>query len=232
MFVFFTSVSVTFMIRSESTLKYIIIWINTDLTCLFLQPTVHFAEETIIRGRDDDDDGEDGERSDDEDERPTFPAEKQRLIRKDTPHYKKHFKITKLPKPEAVAALLQGFGADGLGSPTQAVEDEGDEEEEDDELSMRTPQRHHRVEELDDSRQQVNNSQVKVKERRLPLVGWLSGNEQEAQSWSVIFLRLELETNINLPEEMSFLFLSIFSNAFLQAEKMFKRTIRSCVLYI
>uniref|UniRef100_A0A3P8WU11 Scribble planar cell polarity protein n=1 Tax=Cynoglossus semilaevis TaxID=244447 RepID=A0A3P8WU11_CYNSE len=120
----------------------------------YIEPTVHFAEETIIRGRDDDDDGEDGERSDDEDERPTFPAEKQRLIRKDTPHYKKHFKITKLPKPEAVAALLQGFGADGLGSPTQAVEDEEDEEEEDDELSMRTPQRHHRVEELDDSRQQ------------------------------------------------------------------------------
>uniref|UniRef100_A0A672J3U6 PDZ domain-containing protein n=1 Tax=Salarias fasciatus TaxID=181472 RepID=A0A672J3U6_SALFA len=57
-----------------------------------------------------------------------FPAEKQRLIRKDTPHYKKHFKITKLPKPEAVAALLQGFSPDGLGSPTQAAEDEQDEE--------------------------------------------------------------------------------------------------------
>lgn len=40
--------------------------------------------------------------------------EKQRLIRKDTPHYKKHFKITKLPKPEAVVALLQGLSTDGV----------------------------------------------------------------------------------------------------------------------
>lgn len=40
--------------------------------------------------------------------------EKQRLIRKDTPHYKKHFKITKLPKPEAVVALLQGLNSDGV----------------------------------------------------------------------------------------------------------------------
>uniref|UniRef100_A0A4W5NGD2 Protein scribble homolog n=1 Tax=Hucho hucho TaxID=62062 RepID=A0A4W5NGD2_9TELE len=47
-----------------------------------------------------------------EQQRPQFPTEKQRLIRKDTPHYKKHFKITKLPKPEAVAALLQGFSPD------------------------------------------------------------------------------------------------------------------------
>uniref|UniRef100_A0A7N8XZZ4 Protein scribble homolog n=1 Tax=Mastacembelus armatus TaxID=205130 RepID=A0A7N8XZZ4_9TELE len=87
-----------------------------------------------------------------EDERPAFPAEKQRLIRKDTPHYKKHFKITKLPKPEAVAALLQGFSPDGLNSSKQAAEDEEDEEEE---------QQHHRPEELEDSRQQVNSSQVK-----------------------------------------------------------------------
>uniref|UniRef100_A0A672J2I1 Protein scribble homolog n=1 Tax=Salarias fasciatus TaxID=181472 RepID=A0A672J2I1_SALFA len=85
------------------------------------QPTVHFAEDPIIRGGDEDDE-EDGEDA--------FPAEKQRLIRKDTPHYKKHFKITKLPKPEAVAALLQGFSPDGLGSPTQAAEDEQDEEDE------------------------------------------------------------------------------------------------------
>lgn len=125
---------------------------------------MHFAEEPIIRGgdEDDDEDGEDGERSDEEDERPAFPAEKQRLIRKDTPHYKKHFKITKLPKPEAVAALLQGFSPDGLNSPTQAAEDEQDEEEE---QSIGTPQRHHRMEELEDSRQQVNCSQVKVKDR-------------------------------------------------------------------
>ena len=125
---------------------------------------MHFAEEPIIRGGDEDDeeDGEDGERSEEEDERPAFPAEKQRLIRKDTPHYKKHFKITKLPKPEAVAALLQGFSPDGLNSPTQAAEDEEDEEEE---QNLCTPQHHHRMEELEDSRQQVNSSQVKVKER-------------------------------------------------------------------
>uniref|UniRef100_A0A671XUF9 Protein scribble homolog n=1 Tax=Sparus aurata TaxID=8175 RepID=A0A671XUF9_SPAAU len=101
-------------------------------------------------------DGEDGERSEEEDERPAFPMEKQRLIRKDTPHYKKHFKITKLPKPEAVAALLQGFSPDGLNSPTQATQDEQDEEEDD---VLCTPQHHHRMEELGDSRLQVNNSQ-------------------------------------------------------------------------
>ncbi|XP_069552543.1 protein scribble homolog isoform X3 [Brachyistius frenatus] len=131
----------------------------------YIEPTVHFAEEPIIRGGDEDDleDGEDGERSDEEDERPAFPAEKQRLIRKDTPHYKKHFKITKLPKPEAVAALLQGFSPDGLGSPTQAAEDEQDEdeEEEEEEQTVGTPQHHHRMDELDDSRLQVNSSQVK-----------------------------------------------------------------------
>uniref|UniRef100_A0A8D0CU27 Protein scribble homolog n=1 Tax=Sander lucioperca TaxID=283035 RepID=A0A8D0CU27_SANLU len=116
-------------------------------------------EEPIIRGldEDDEDNGEDGERGDVE-ERPAFPAEKQRLIRKDTPHYKKHFKITKLPKPEAVAALLQGFSPDGLNSPTQPAEEEQDEEEE---QRISTPQHHHRLEELEDSRLQVNSSQVK-----------------------------------------------------------------------
>uniref|UniRef100_A0A8C8S2G2 Protein scribble homolog n=1 Tax=Pelusios castaneus TaxID=367368 RepID=A0A8C8S2G2_9SAUR len=64
-------------------------------------PTVHFAEDTLIRSDDEDED----------EERP-FPVEKQRLIRKDTPHYKKHFKITKLPKPEVVVALLQGLNSD------------------------------------------------------------------------------------------------------------------------
>ncbi|XP_028288825.1 protein scribble homolog isoform X15 [Parambassis ranga] len=131
----------------------------------YIEPTVHFAEEPIIRGgdEDDDEDGEDGERSDEEDERPSFPAEKQRLIRKDTPHYKKHFKITKLPKPEAVAALLQGFSPDGLNSPTQATEDEQDEEEEEEEeeqcVGMLQQQR--RIEDLEDSRHQGNSSQVK-----------------------------------------------------------------------
>ncbi|XP_034428240.1 protein scribble homolog isoform X17 [Hippoglossus hippoglossus] len=122
----------------------------------YIEPTVHFAEEPIIRGgdEDDDEDGEDGERSEEE-ERPTIPAEKQRLIRKDTPHYKKHFKITKLPKPEAVAALLQGYTADVLNSQKQAAEDEEDEQ------SIGTPQQPQRVDELEDSRQQVNSSQVK-----------------------------------------------------------------------
>ncbi|XP_027130107.1 protein scribble homolog isoform X10 [Larimichthys crocea] len=126
----------------------------------YIEPTVHFAEEPIIRGgdEDDDEDREDGERSEEEDERPTFPTEKQRLIRKDTPHYKKHFKITKLPKPEAVAALLQGFNPDSLNSPTQAAEDEQDEEEEE---NLCTPQHHRRLEELEDSRHQGNSSQVK-----------------------------------------------------------------------
>uniref|UniRef100_A0A8C9XT67 Protein scribble homolog n=1 Tax=Sander lucioperca TaxID=283035 RepID=A0A8C9XT67_SANLU len=112
---------------------------------------------TAASQREDLDNGEDGERGDVE-ERPAFPAEKQRLIRKDTPHYKKHFKITKLPKPEAVAALLQGFSPDGLNSPTQPAEEEQDEEEE---QRISTPQHHHRLEELEDSRLQVNSSQVK-----------------------------------------------------------------------
>lgn len=86
---------------------------------------MHFADEPIIRGGDEEDEEDeedgDGERSDVE-EPPALPAERQRLIRKDTPHYKKHFKITKLPKPEAVAALLRGFTPDVVG-------DEDDEEE-------------------------------------------------------------------------------------------------------
>ncbi|XP_074478273.1 protein scribble homolog isoform X32 [Sebastes fasciatus] len=125
----------------------------------YIEPTVHFAEEPMIRGldEDEDEDREDGERSDEE-ERPAVPAEKQRLIRKDTPHYKKHFKITKLPKPEAVAALLQGFNPESLNSTTQPAEDEQDEEEE---QSLSTPQPHHRMQELEDSRLQVNSSQVK-----------------------------------------------------------------------
>lgn len=118
---------------------------------------MHFAEEPIIRGGDEDEeDGEDGNGSDEEDERPPFPMEKQRLIRKDTPHYKKHFKITKLPKPETVAALLQGFSPDALNSPTRA----GEEEDEEDQCS---PQHHPRGEDHGDSRHHVNSSQVKVK---------------------------------------------------------------------
>ncbi|XP_074434231.1 protein scribble homolog isoform X13 [Larus michahellis] len=74
-----------------------------DAEVEYNEPTVHFAEDTLIRSEDEDED----------EERP-FPVEKQRLIRKDTPHYKKHFKITKLPKPEAVVALLQGLNSDGV----------------------------------------------------------------------------------------------------------------------
>ncbi|XP_072707769.1 protein scribble homolog isoform X24 [Ciconia boyciana] len=74
-----------------------------DVDVEYNEPTVHFAEDTLIRSEDEDED----------EERP-FPMEKQRLIRKDTPHYKKHFKITKLPKPEAVVALLQGLNSDGV----------------------------------------------------------------------------------------------------------------------
>ncbi|KAM4533458.1 protein scribble homolog isoform 17-T17 [Odontesthes bonariensis] len=128
----------------------------------YTEPTVHFAEEPTFRGGEGDEDRENGERSDQEDDRPAFPAEKQRLIRKDTPHYKKHFKITKLPKPEAVAALLQGFSPDGLSSPTQAAEDEQEEQDgEEEEEDVCTPQRHRRIEELEDSRHQGNSSQVK-----------------------------------------------------------------------
>ncbi|XP_017262021.1 protein scribble homolog isoform X15 [Kryptolebias marmoratus] len=132
----------------------------------YIEPTVHFAEEPIIRGgeEDDEEDRENGERSDEEDERPAVPMEKQRLIRKDTPHYKKHFKITKLPKPEAVAALLQGFSPEGLNSTTQAADDEDEEEEEEEEEeqeSVCTPQHHHRIEELEDVRHQGSSSQVK-----------------------------------------------------------------------
>uniref|UniRef100_A0A8C6LT75 Protein scribble homolog n=1 Tax=Nothobranchius furzeri TaxID=105023 RepID=A0A8C6LT75_NOTFU len=127
----------------------------------YIEPTVHFAEEPIIRGGDEED-GENDEESDEEDERPIVPMERQRLIRKDTPHYKKHFKITKLPKPEAVAALLQGFSPDGLNSSTQTAEDEeNEEEEEEEEQSVSALQLHHRLEQLEDLRHQGNSSQVK-----------------------------------------------------------------------
>ncbi|XP_048040722.1 protein scribble homolog isoform X16 [Megalobrama amblycephala] len=146
----------------------------------YSEPTVHFAEEPIIRGGDDEedeneDDDEDAERSDEDSRTPPFPAEKQRLIRKDTPHYKKHFKITKLPKPETVAALLQGYSHDGLSPTAHTPEDERDgdveeeEEEEDEEeeggVIVNTPFQH-RLEtaELEDSRlSQMNSSLQPVK---------------------------------------------------------------------
>uniref|UniRef100_A0A8C1F633 Protein scribble homolog n=1 Tax=Cyprinus carpio carpio TaxID=630221 RepID=A0A8C1F633_CYPCA len=143
----------------------------------YTEPTVHFAEEPIIRGGDEEEDDEneeddeDAERSDEYSRTPPFPAEKQRLIRKDTPHYKKHFKITKLPKPETVAALLQGFSHDGLSPTAHTPEDErnGEEEEEEEEeeegVMVNTPFQH-RLEaaELEDSRlSQMNSSLQPVK---------------------------------------------------------------------
>ncbi|XP_020025927.2 protein scribble homolog isoform X13 [Castor canadensis] len=71
------------------------------------EPTVHFAEDTLLSR-------EDGESEEGHPEAPwPLPGGRQRLIRKDTPHYKKHFKISKLPQPEAVVALLQGMQPDG-----------------------------------------------------------------------------------------------------------------------
>lgn len=155
------------------------------------QPTVHFAEEPITcGGGEHDDDDDDEEEGGDEDgggeRRPAVTAEKQRLIRKDTPHYKKHFKINKLPKPEAVAALLQGFTPESLLSPPRPGEDnhhhhrptpeeeeqeagaepEPEEEVEEEERNV-TPEKYHRpaAAELEDSRLQVNASQVKVHTR-------------------------------------------------------------------
>ncbi|XP_073762350.1 protein scribble homolog isoform X33 [Danio rerio] len=142
----------------------------------YTEPTVHFAEEPIIRGGDEDDDydndDDDAERSDEVSQTPSFPAEKQRLIRKDTPHYKKHFKITKLPKPETVAALLQGFSHDGL-SPTahtpenerDGEDDEEEEEDEDEEDDLHTPFQHRLdAAELEDIRMsQMNSSLQPVK---------------------------------------------------------------------
>uniref|UniRef100_A0AAY4B1F7 Protein scribble homolog n=1 Tax=Denticeps clupeoides TaxID=299321 RepID=A0AAY4B1F7_9TELE len=87
---------------------------------------------------------------------PPYPGERQRLIRKDTPHYKKHFKITKLPKPEAVAALLQGFSPESISHPSQGDEDEDedeDEEEEERDVVSSTPLLNRiEVSELEDSR--------------------------------------------------------------------------------
>ncbi|XP_072544185.1 protein scribble homolog isoform X14 [Salminus brasiliensis] len=143
----------------------------------YIEPTVHFAEEPIIRGGDEEDEDDDdvddeegGNRSDEDSRPPPFPAEKQRLIRKDTPHYKKHFKITKLPKPETVAALLQGFSTDGLPPSARAAEDERDEDEDEEDededvVTVNTPllQRLEAAE-LEDSRlTQVNSSPQPVK---------------------------------------------------------------------
>ncbi|TRZ00120.1 hypothetical protein DNTS_020310, partial [Danionella cerebrum] len=143
----------------------------------YTEPTVHFAEEPIIRGGEEEEDFENEEddvteRSDEESQTLPLPAEKQRLIRKDTPHYKKHFKITKLPKPEMVAALLQGFSPDGLSPNAHTPDEERDGEEEEDEdeeydgeTSIHTPfQQRLEAAELDDIRlSQMNSSLQPVK---------------------------------------------------------------------
>ncbi|XP_069882184.1 protein scribble homolog isoform X2 [Dipodomys merriami] len=73
------------------------------------EPTVHFAEDTLLPR-------EDGESEEGHPEAAwPLPGGRQRLIRKDTPHYKKHFKISRLPQPEAVVALLQGTQPVGEG---------------------------------------------------------------------------------------------------------------------
>nr|XP_025727051.1 LOW QUALITY PROTEIN: protein scribble homolog [Callorhinus ursinus] len=75
------------------------------------EPTVRFAEDTLLLPPGEDGEGEEGQLA-----APwPLPGGRQRLIRKDTPHYKKHFKISKLPQPEAVVALLQGTQPDGEG---------------------------------------------------------------------------------------------------------------------
>ncbi|XP_038829113.1 protein scribble homolog isoform X3 [Salvelinus namaycush] len=136
----------------------------------YVEPTVHFAEEPIYRGGIEDGEDEEGGDgvpcSDLEEQRPQFPTEKQRLIRKDTPHYKKNFKITKLPKPEVVAALLQGFSPDAHLAQHPTSHHPDPEEEEEEEECMVTPQRHNRIEEPeqeDRSLLHVNSSLQPVK---------------------------------------------------------------------
>ncbi|KAJ8268456.1 hypothetical protein COCON_G00136280 [Conger conger] len=99
----------------------------------YIEPTVHFAEEPIIRGAEENGEDDDDVDGSDEEEPPPFPPEKQRLFRKDTPHYKKHFKISKLPKPETVAALLQGFSPEAQAPPAAPPPANREEEEEEEE---------------------------------------------------------------------------------------------------
>ncbi|XP_059971432.1 protein scribble homolog isoform X2 [Mesoplodon densirostris] len=112
---------------------------------IYEEPTVRFAEDTLLLPR------EDGESEEGQLEAPwPVPGERQRLIRKDTPHYKKHFKISKLPQPEAVVALLQGTQPDSEGpvgsggwhngphvpwAPRAAEEEEEEEDEEEEEAA-------------------------------------------------------------------------------------------------
>ncbi|XP_043457925.1 protein scribble homolog isoform X3 [Prionailurus bengalensis] len=112
------------------------------------EPTVRFAEDTLLLPPRDDGESEEGQP-----EAPwPLPGGRQRLIRKDTPHYKKHFKISKLPQPEAVVALLQGAQPDGEGPAgpggwhnglhtawAPRDEEEGEKEEEEEEAEEEAP---------------------------------------------------------------------------------------------
>ncbi|KAK7170239.1 hypothetical protein R3I94_000471 [Phoxinus phoxinus] len=161
----------------------------------YSEPTVHFAEEPIIRGGDEEEDEneeDEAERSYEDSRTPPLPAEKQRLIRKDTPHYKKHFKITKLPKPETVAALLQGFSHDGLSPTAHTPEDERDDDVEDEDeedeggVIVNTPFQH-RLEtaELEDSRlSQINSSLQPVKSHHV--IGMDIGSMQKGVSFDQV----------------------------------------------
>lgn len=104
----------------------------------YTELTVRFSEDTV-------------QRSEEEEDGPPI-LEKQRLMRKDTPHYKKQLKICKLPKPEAVLAMLQaaqpsqGLGedqgeAESLGQPAihNPEEEEEEQEEEDTDHRMSQP---------------------------------------------------------------------------------------------
>ncbi|KAM4704895.1 LOW QUALITY PROTEIN: protein scribble homolog [Rhinophrynus dorsalis] len=75
-----------------------------------MEPTVHFADKTTVVFDDD---------FEEYDEDRSSPVEK-RLIRKDTPHYKKNAKI-KLPNSEEVVALLQGLNTSGLSEEEDGV---------------------------------------------------------------------------------------------------------------
>uniref|UniRef100_A0A803J556 Protein scribble homolog n=1 Tax=Xenopus tropicalis TaxID=8364 RepID=A0A803J556_XENTR len=86
---------------------------DDDMEVWYTEPTVHFADKTTVLCDDD---------YEEYDEDRVSPVER-RLIRKDTPHYKKHAKITKLPNDEVVEALLHGFSPRSL---SEEEEEEGE----------------------------------------------------------------------------------------------------------
>ncbi|XP_067323291.1 protein scribble homolog isoform X2 [Anolis sagrei] len=130
----------------------------------YSEPTVHFAEG--IRGGEEDEDEEGGHRGAGEEE-PPFPAGKQRLIRKDTPHYKKHFRIAQLPRPEAVVALLQGLSADGGPRVEEEEEEEEDEEEVEEEQEEEESERAPEVAEEEEEERPLRTAWEEEEESRL-----------------------------------------------------------------